>query len=86
MLLVLWQSSAARAQSADPTFLILKYQHLVGKEVDVCVSEPEGKSCHSHFQLDFTGSSISLDANIQTDHLKRSISYVAMAKTQRVRS
>ena len=77
ILLLPWPSSASLEQSAEPTFLIFKYQHIVGKEVDGCADEPEGRKCHSHFQLDFTGSSISLDADVQTDRAKRSISFVA---------
>src|SRR5689334_3542081 len=77
MFFVPWQSSASQAQSAEPTFLIFKYQHPVGEEMDVCTDEPAGKRCHSHFQLDFTGSSIALDADIQTDRYKRAISYIA---------
>ena len=77
LLFLPWHSSATLAQSAEPTFLIFKYQHIVGKETDQCTEEPTGRRCQSHFQLDFTGSSISLDADIHTDHSKRSISYVA---------
>ena len=73
-MLLPWRSSA---QSAEPTFLIFKYQHIVGKEIDRCTEEPAKRSCHSHLQLDFTGSSIALDADIQTDGTKRSILYQA---------
>src|ERR1051326_2353771 len=71
------RSSGSYAQSAEASFLIFKYQHPVGKEIDSCVEQQAGRSCHSHFQLDFTGSSIALDADIQTDRAKRSISFVA---------
>lgn len=52
------------AQESQPSFLIFKYQHIVGKEIDDCPQKPPMR-CHAHFQLDFTGSSISLDAEIQ---------------------
>src|ERR1043166_7374771 len=71
------RSSGSYAQSAEASFLIFKYQHPVGKEIDSCVEQQAGRSCHSHFQLDFTGSSITLDADIQTDRAKRPISYTA---------
>src|SRR5215510_13082164 len=48
-------TAAAAAQSAEPTFLIFKYQHVVGKEIDQCTSDSAGARCHSRFQLDFTG-------------------------------
>src|SRR5215471_5656697 len=63
--------------SSPPTFLIFKYQHRVGQETDNCSEGPDGRRCHSHFQLDFTGSSISLDADILTDKTFQPISYVA---------
>jgi len=66
-----WQSPS------PPTFLIFKYQHRVGQETDACSEGPEGRRCHSHFQLDFTGSSISLDADILTDKSFQPISYLA---------
>ena len=77
MLFLPWQPSTSLKQSAEPTFLIFKYQHIVGKEIDQCVEESAGRGCHSHFQLDFTGSSISLDADIHTDLSKRPVSFVA---------
>jgi imidazolonepropionase-like amidohydrolase len=60
-----------------PTFLIFKYQHIVGKEMDDCRQDAKGRRCHSHFQLDFTGSSISLDADIETDSSFQPVSYVS---------
>jgi imidazolonepropionase-like amidohydrolase len=61
----------------EPTFLIFKYQHIVGKETDTCSGEGFGERCQSHFQLDFTGASISLDAEIKTDRSFQPISYSA---------
>jgi imidazolonepropionase-like amidohydrolase len=63
--------------AAEPTFLIFKYQHPVGKEFDDCSRVPTGTECHSHFQLDFTGSSISLDSVIRTDAGLQPVSYRA---------
>src|SRR5215471_4790152 len=66
------------AQSpSPPTFLVFKYQHRVGQEIDDCSEAPAGRSCHAHFQLDFTGSSISLDADIRTDKSFQPISFMA---------
>jgi len=62
---------------SPPTFLIFKYQHRVGQETDSCSEGPDGRRCHSHFQLDFTGSSISLDADILMDKTFQPISYAA---------
>jgi len=70
-------STIASPTEPTPTFLIFKYQHIVGKEIDSCRQEAKGRRCHSHFQLDFTGSSISLDADIETDPSFRPVSYVA---------
>lgn len=70
-------SFVSKAASDDPTFLIFKYQHIVGKEIDRCSRDAAGIRCHSHFQLDFTGSSISLDADIQTDSTFQPISYTS---------
>src|SRR5437763_980919 len=70
-------SLTASPTETNPTFLIFKYQHIVGKEIDACTQDPKGHRCHSHFQLDFTGSSISVDADIETDSLFQPISYVA---------
>jgi imidazolonepropionase-like amidohydrolase len=64
-------------EGLEPTFLIFKYQHIVGKEIDQCSPNSSGTRCHAHFQLDFTGSSISLDADIQTDASSQPISYSA---------
>jgi imidazolonepropionase-like amidohydrolase len=66
-----------RQSPSPPTFLIFKYQHRVGQEIDDCSEDPGGRSCHSHFQLDFTGSAISLETDIRTDQTFRPISYVA---------
>src|ERR1051326_4116871 len=71
------RSSGSYAQSAEASFLIFKYQHPVSKEIDSCVEQQAGRSCHSHLHLDFTGSSIALHADIQTDRTKRPISYTA---------
>ncbi|HET9399614.1 MAG TPA: amidohydrolase family protein [Candidatus Acidoferrales bacterium] len=61
------QTNAAPGQDEiKPTFLIFKYQHTVGKEIDDCLGDGTASKCHSHFQLDFTGSSIALDADIET--------------------
>src|SRR5207248_3606593 len=70
-------STIASPTEPTPTFLIFKYQHIVGKEMDDCHHDAKGRRCHSHFQLDFTGSSISLDADIETDKSFQPISYVA---------
>src|SRR5438067_1560401 len=61
----------------EPTFLVFKYQHIVGKETDICGSDESGKTCHAHFQLDFTGSSIALDADIRVDRAYRPVSFTA---------
>src|SRR6266516_2841001 len=70
-------SACASPTEPTPTFLIFKYQHIVGKEIDDCRQDAKGRRCHSHFQLDFTGSSISLDADIETDLSFKPISYLA---------
>src|SRR5947208_10299456 len=70
-------STIASPTAPTPTFLIFKYQHIVGKEIDDCRQDAKGRRCHSHFQLDFTGSSISLDADIETDPSFKPISYLA---------
>src|SRR5437763_1391110 len=70
-------STIASPTEPTPTFLIFKYQHIVGKEMDDCHHDAKGRRCHSHFQLDFTGSSISLDADTETDKSFQPISYVA---------
>jgi imidazolonepropionase-like amidohydrolase len=74
--------ASARPQSSavanpEPTFLIFKYQHIVGKEFDDCNARASGTACHAHFQLDFTGSSISLDADMQSGPSFQPISYSA---------
>src|SRR5438128_9738570 len=70
-------STIASPTEPTPTFLIFKYQHIVGKEIDNCLPDANGRRCHSHFQLDFTGSSISLDADIEIDPFFQLRSYVA---------
>src|SRR5438067_11459906 len=70
-------SAFASPTEPTPTFLIFKYQHIVGKEIDNCSQDAKGRRCHSHFQLDFTGSSISLDADIETDPSFQPVSYIA---------
>src|SRR5207237_9648162 len=70
-------ATIASPTEPTPTFLIFKYQHIVGKEIDDCHHDAKGRRCHSHFQLDFTGSSISLDADIETDPFFQPRSYVA---------
>src|SRR5205085_4259139 len=70
-------SAFASPTEPTPTFLIFKYQHIVGKEIDNCSQDAKGRRCHSHFQLDFTGSSISLDADIETDPSFQPVSYVS---------
>src|SRR5215471_17809315 len=72
------QRPADQTPTDPPTFLIYKYQHPVGKEIDTC--NDTGRRCHSHFQLDFTGSSIALDSEIVTDPFFRPI--VLTAKGQ----
>jgi imidazolonepropionase-like amidohydrolase len=67
----------AQTPPPPPTFLIFKYQHRVGQEIDSCRKDAGGHSCHSHFQLDFTGSSISLDADIRTDKTFLPVTYAA---------
>lgn len=63
--------------AADPTFLIFKYQHIVGDEVDDCTGAETFLHCHARFQLRFTGSSISLDADLQTGPAFRVVTYSA---------
>src|SRR5207237_4791818 len=70
-------ATIASPTEPTPTFLIFKYQHIVGKEIDDCHHDAKGRRCHSHFQLDFTGSSISLDADIETDPSFQPVSYVS---------
>src|SRR5437870_5366415 len=70
-------STIASPAESTPTFLIFKYQHIVGKEMDDCHHDAKGRRCHSHFQLDFTGSSISLDGDIETDPFFQPRSYAA---------
>src|SRR5438477_11131066 len=70
-------TTIASPTEPTPTIVTFKYQHLVGKEIDDCHHAAKGRHCHSHFQLDFTGSSISLDADIETDKSFQPISYVA---------
>src|ERR1700730_1292492 len=74
---VLALSAFASPTEPTPTFLIFKYQHIVGKEIDDCRQDAKGRRCHSHFQLDFTGSSISLDADIEIDPSFQPVSYAA---------
>jgi len=69
--------ASAQAPPPDPTFLIFKYQHTVGTETDQCTRDAAGTRCHAHFQLAFTGSSIALDADIQTGPLLQPVSYSA---------
>src|SRR5947209_7755792 len=70
-------ATIASPTEPTPTFLIFKYQHIVGEETDDCRQDAKGRRCHSRFQLDFTGSSISLDADIETDPSFQPISYIA---------
>src|SRR6266446_4078452 len=77
ILVVFALSTIALPTEPTPTFIIFKYQHIVGKEMDDCHHDAKGRRCHSHFQLDFTGSSISLDADIETDPSFQPISYIA---------
>jgi len=67
-----WQSPAPA-----PTFILFKYQHVVGKEVDTCRAANAGESCDARVQLDFTGSSIALDAHIETDRTARPTAFRA---------
>jgi hypothetical protein len=71
---------AAASQAPEPSFQIFKYQHAVGKEVDDCKRDAAATRCHAHFQLDFTGSSISLDADIQTGALFQPVFYSAKGR------
>jgi imidazolonepropionase-like amidohydrolase len=73
-------ASVSTAASADPTFLIYKYQHLVGDEVDQCRSSPTGTDCHAQFQLHFTGSSISLEGDIRTGPSSQPIAFSAKGR------
>lgn len=57
--------SMSHAQ-ASPTFLLSKYQHPVGEEVDRCDRPTNGLHCTAHFELKFTGDSVPLDADIAT--------------------
>ena len=68
--------SQSSGQESQPSFLIFKYQHIVGKEIDDCGQRLPTR-CRAHFQLDFTGSSIALDAEIQTGPAFRPVSYSA---------
>src|SRR5437588_13038049 len=77
ILVVFALSTFASPAEPTPTFIIFKYQHIVGKEIDSCRQEAQGRRCHSHFQLDFTGSSISLDADIETGTSFQPISYTS---------
>ena len=66
--LVLLEGSLSHAQNAassSPTFLLFKYQHPVGEEVDKC-DHSAGLHCTAHFELKFTGDSVPLDAEIET--------------------
>src|SRR5947209_3301995 len=59
-------SYAQNAASTPPTFLLSKYQHSVGEEVDRCDHSADGLHCTAHFELKFTGDSVPLDAEIAT--------------------
>src|SRR5207245_9880275 len=51
--------------------------HTLRKELENCLPAATGRRCHSHFHRDFTGSSISLDADIEIDPFFQLCSYVA---------
>src|SRR5215469_5598936 len=59
------ESFSHQQPASVPSFVIYKYQHIVGQETDRCQNSAAGTECRAHFQLDFTGSSISLDADVQ---------------------
>jgi imidazolonepropionase-like amidohydrolase len=63
---VLSSAFVKEPRSGAPTFLVFKYQHAVGQETDRCRRSTSGTSCHAHFQLNFTGSSIALESDIRT--------------------
>jgi hypothetical protein len=70
-------ASTYDAAADSGSFVIFKYQHIVGKETDQCKREAARIQCHAHFQLNFTGSSISLEADIQTGSSLQPILYSA---------
>src|SRR5256885_7048020 len=53
--------------ASSPTFLLFKYQHPVGEEIDKCDRSAGEIRCTAHFELRFTGSSVPLDAKLETD-------------------
>jgi len=79
-ILTLTAASVGVGALDDPTFLIYKYQHVVGAETDRCEPNGVGTSCHASFQLHFTGSSISLDADISTDTAHQPVSFTAKGR------
>src|SRR5579863_4049247 len=79
-ILTLTVASVGAGAFDEPTFLIYKYQHVVGAETDRCEPNGAGTSCHASFELHFTGSSIALDADITTDAAHRAVSFTAKGR------
>jgi imidazolonepropionase-like amidohydrolase len=73
-------SRAQNAVSSSPTFLLFKYQHSVGEETDKCDHPAGGLHCTAHFELQFTGDSVPLDAEIETGPAFSPKSYVVKGR------
>lgn len=63
------------ADNPASTFLLFKYQHPVGTETDKCDRSAVGIHCTAHFELRFTGESVPLDADLETDNLLHPLAY-----------
>src|SRR5215467_3435240 len=64
----------------QPTFLLFKYQHPVGEEIDTCQRFTDRVRCTAHFELKFTGSSVPLDAELETDASFTPKSYIVKGR------
>src|SRR5947209_7969156 len=75
-------ASVSQAQDSplSPTFLLFKYQHPVGEETDKCEHSATSVRCTAHFELKFTGESVPLDAEIETDAAFNPKSYVVKGR------
>src|SRR5947209_19465987 len=75
-------ASVSQAQDSplSPTFLLFKYQHPVGEETDKCEHSATSVRCTAHFELKFTGESVPLDAEIETDDAFNPKSYVVKGR------